>query len=426
MSLVPAVGHAAAVGLGSYLAKKYGHRLVRKYGAKAAKATVKRVIADSKKPKTVTSLERKIGVSRAMPPRRNTGPPQKRQRSEHTYDGGFAGGYSQMESRKYRTGRKQTLKSITDSLMKRNLALCVSEFKNLGPEFTGDMGAYAIGHNIDGGVARRYMPVYLFDLTRTALAGQPCAHRLYMHTTGGDDGKCAWMAVNGLDANGATSTIPYELYRNSVLASTNRPYSIHYGKISIGINLYGQTARPTKFTVSLVQFKDEEALPISDDGENSVTTISQNGNSFWQPRLKALVANPLASQPSAKRKDLKVIRTKTFSIGPTSTTESDPDPHIITVKWTHSMNKVLNMRKYQPTVTDDSIVVDATKSKTDVATSAGAGENLGQSTPHGKDRVYLLVQANAWTPVTAPTTLTSANTPSFDVVLRTTYRYAAN
>lgn len=268
--------------------------------------------------------------------------------------------------------------------------------------------------------------MYLFDLTRTALAGQPTAHRLYVTTSGGDDGKCGWISQNGLDATGAATLIPYELYRSSVLSGGYRPYNIHFGKISIGLNLYGQTTRPTKFTISIVKFKDEEALPVTDDGENTVTTMSQNGNSFWQPRLKALVANPLASQPGCKRGDMTIVRQKTFLIGPTSTVETDPDPHLVNVKWTHQMNKVLNMRKYQPTVTDDLSIVDATKAKVDTATAVTSAENLGQATPHGKDRLYLLVQANAWTPVATGTSVTSANTPSFDVVLRTTYRYAVN
>lgn len=256
------------------------------------------------------------------------------------------------------------------------------------------------------------------DLTHLWDSGLPCLHRLIMHTSGANDGKMGWMSIAGVNATGAGATIPYLRYATQNFPKTNFPDRLHFGKSVMKLNLYGCKTRPTTFTLSLVRFKKDNYTPVNDQATAEVPVCDEIGTALWQSRVKRLVANPIADQSSIRTGDMVVISKRVYNIAPTSTTEADPDPHCITVNWTHDMNKIVSMRKYQSVSTDDAHVIDAQRAQVDVETT----QVTANYTPFAKDRVYLMIEATAWTPLAEADAVNADTSPSIEYNFKTTVR----
>lgn len=410
MSVVP-----YAVGVGAIAARSAINAWKWRQTKKVARAVVKRIKEEARNPKSVTSLERKMGIPRPPP-----GPPAARRRfvggGERGLSSGAQGGYQQHTYRYKKTGSKTALASVAQRLQKLNLDTAVTQFQRLG-QFTGDYGALPLSHTAYTSLQKRYLPLYLMDLTHLADVGQGALHRAYMWTTGYGDGKIGWEVQSGTNKLGVSTNLPFYKYATPGYQVATYHDRLHYGLMKIKLNLYGQTNRPTKFTLQLVQFNSDDYTPVSDDGLSTQTQgANLIGNAFWQPQIKALVGNPIADQVKSRVKAMKVLRTATYEIGPTSSTENDQDPHCITVTWNHYHNRIIKMKKYQPVWADDIDAINPNKPAADV------NVNEAKTTPFAKDRVYLLVKSTAWTTLTDPTAHDASNSASFEINCQTTVR----
>ena len=371
---------------------------------------------EAKRPKTATTLERKMGISstpRYQPGRRKFADGGENSRG---LSAGGQGGYQQHTYRYKKTGSKTALATVAQRLQKVNLDTAVTQFQKMG-QFTGDYGAFPLSHSVYTSTQKRLLPLYLMDLTHLAEVGQGPLHRAYIWTTGGGDGKLGWEVQAGTNKIGTSTNVPFYKYATPGYQVATYHDKLHFGLMKIKLNLYGQTNRPTKITLQLVQFNSDDYTPVSDDGQSTQTAgANQIGNAFWQPQYKALVGNPIADQVRSRVKAMKVLRTATYNIGPTSTTENDHDPHCITVVWNHYHNRIVNMKKFQPVFTDDVDAVNPSKPGGDVAV------NEAKVTPFAKDRVYLLIKSTAWTQLTDPATHDATNSASFEINCQTTVR----
>lgn len=330
---------------------------------------------------------------------------------------GAQGGYNQWDESRMKTGRKAVMATVASTLLKQNLDTGVTCFKNIS-QFNGANGSVFCGHLLDASANKRYLPLYLFDLTHLAEAGQPAAHRLCMETTGADDGKCSWISIPGKDFQNVDSYVPYWHYASTNFPTTAWNNRLHFGSTIIKLNLWGIKTRPVKWIIRLVKFSGDDYTPVADDGLTVTTVTSQLGNAFWQPQVKRLVGNPIADQPTALSRCMKILGTRVVHIGPTVTTESDDRPHIHTLTWKHDINKVVSMRKYQSVSNDDVNVVNP-----NISTSDNNSTHLtADFTPFSKDRVYLMVSCQVFNEVVSPTVRDSSNSPSFDYNLKTTVR----
>ena len=405
-----------AVGAGAIAARTAINAWKRRQTKKVARAVVKRITEEAKRPKTATTLERKMGISstpRYQPGRRKFADGGENSRG---LSAGGQGGYQQHTYRYKKTGSKTALATVAQRLQKVNLDTAVTQFQKMG-QFTGDYGAFPLSHSVYTSTQKRFLPLYLMDLTHLAEVGQGPLHRAYIWTTGGGDGKLGWEVQAGTNKIGTSTNVPFYKYATPGYQVATYHDKLHFGLMKIKLNLYGQTNRPTKFTLQLVQFNSDDYTPVSDDGLSTQTAgASVIGNAFWQPQYKALVGNPIADQVRSRVKAMKVLRTATYNIGPTSTTENDQDPHCITVVWNHYHNRIVNMKKFQPVFTDDADAVNPSKPGGDVAV------NEAKVTPFAKDRVYLLIKSTAWTQLTDPATHDATNSASFEINCQTTVR----
>lgn len=412
MAAIIPYGVAASAAGAQALIAKYARQHVKKAG----KAVVKRIQQDAKRPKSLTSLERAMGVPRASPAATSSRP-AKRARTVPTIMQSAQGGYQQHTTAYVKSGRKVKVASVADQLQRRNIGTAVMQFKSI-PQFSGDFGVRAINNRVIASTGKRNVPIYLMDLTHLANAGQPCFHRLYMWTSGAADGKCGWDSVSGENSVGGTTLVPFLRYASQNFPAASFPDRLHFGRTDIKLNLYGMKTRPTEFILSLVRFKDDHYTPVDDQGLNVIGTCDEIGTAFWQSRIKRLTANPIADQYTIRDRAMQVINRKVYKIGPTTTDQSDPDPHCITVNWKHDINRIVSMRKYQTVSTDDVEVVDANKVPIDTNTS----QPSANYTPFAKDRVYLLIEAKAWVPQVETDPTDATNSPSFDYNVKTTVR----
>ena len=402
-----------AVGAGAIAARGAINAWKRRQTKKVARAVVKRIVEEAKRPKTSTTLERKMGMPSAGAKRRRFADGSENSRG---LSAGGQGGYQQHTYRYKKTGSKTALASVAQRLQKLNLDTAVTQFQKMG-QFTGDYGAFPLSHTLIGPTEKRYLPLYLMDLTHLAGVGQGCLHRAYLWTTGAGDGKIGWEVQAGTDKAGVSTNLPFYKYATPGYQVATYHDRLHFGLMKIKLNLYGQTNRPTKFTLQLVQFKSDDYTPVADDGLSTQTAgANLIGNAFWQPQVTGLVGNPIADQVKSRVKAMKVLKTATYEIGPTSSTESDQDPHCITVQWNHYHNRIIKMKKYQPVWSDDADAVNPSKPAADVAV------NEAKTTPFVKDRVYLVVKSTAWTPLVNPASHDATNSASFEINCQTTVR----
>lgn len=392
------------------------------HAKKMSKVVVTRLRKEAAQPKSATSLERKMGMRRASKPLEASSPylgAYFRRPASATSSGSGAaqGGYQQLASVKVKSGRKSKLSKVATTLQRKNICVAQTQFKNIG-QFTGDYGTLSVNHRNVTSASRRDLPVYMMDLTHL-WGGLATMHRLGMYTAAGaNDGKMGWFSVQGVNDGGSSAFIPHFKYTSPNFPVSTFPNRVHVGASEIKLNLYGCKTRPTKFTLSLVRFKKDNYCPLNDQATAEQNTLDELGTAFWQSRVKRLVANPIADQYRVNGSDMQVIARRVYDIAPTSTTESDPDPHCITVNWTHDINRVVNLKKYQAVDTDDVNVVNANL----IAKDQPSTQISANYTPFAKDRVYLLIEATAWTPLAEADAQDANTSPSLEYNFKTTFR----
>lgn len=308
-----------------------------------------------------------------------------------------------------------------------NLSRLTKEIKNNtetvimkwhGAKTFDDNGYYWCGSGIvvDTGVTTHYtMPCYIFDLTQilqnTSIC-QPMKRANIVNTAGAIDpdsvpGNVIWSDVPGLSiTGGSASTANFLIEKKPRSGSTD---SAAYEKsqllwTQIKMNLWGAKNKAIKYKIQLVKITDTQADPWEYSDYNQHTCM-------WQPELKNLVFNPICnSGQKARSKFLKVLKTYTKVIQPTSSTENDADPHVVTLKmfnrWHRWLNYVKNTSSFLNTPSTQLYDVDYVQT---------SGTQCTAET-HSKDKIFLLIRAEVYTPQQVPD---NTVTPSFDLVVRT-------
>lgn len=331
-----------------------------------------------------------------------------------------SGGYTQWDTFK----RKDKL-SVDMSLVKQMKRILKSNEEKLifrwnGVKSFDDHGYYWLRNNTINGV--RYMPLYFYDLTScvnstqqgvgvpTILHSEPLT-RCYVNSAGSvyfEHDVC-------YKADGSTTTSELQIERGSYgggVDGTGLNHILPHNKdilkwVSIKMNCWGAKARSTKFTVSIVRFKDEVLQPTPFLAPNEKRT------GLFQSILKPISFNPVSTTGSDMRKFLKVLRTETFIIQPTSTTESDQDPHVRTLKWFCRFNRLIDYVQRE----------NSLNTKEDVADQADYAINIGNQNAayaNATKRLYLMISAtNYGKDGEDDTSPTNVETPSFDLSVRT-------
>jgi len=191
--------------------------------------------------------------------------------------------------------------------------------------------------------------------------------------------------------------------------------------------IMGATSRPSRVTVEVWQFTNENLVPPArivstlrtnastlEDTDKGVEAAEELGewNQFWLQNTDELTSNPLIKRgnTSAPVKGHKVLFTKTFEFQPIETDENDTRGHQVQWALTQHLDKILNFagrENYQGTVNlafKDEDVYDT-------------GIAAGNMRAHIRklSRVYLVVKG-----LTFGDDGAAGTTASFDILMRRT------
>lgn len=316
------------------------------------------------------------------------------------------GGYTQWEEEsKTSKMNKYTVSKLTKAMQMLTANKEKTIYRWNGVKNFDDNGAYWLSNIVSGG--NRLMPVYSFDITScinwrngASITAEPLS-QMYL-----DAGGQVWFFAK--DGRNATDTafgpqlLKEQAPQNQV--SVVSPHNKSWLKwVSMKMNLWGCKSRSTKFTVQLVQYNDDTVIP------HHTQVPTEKRTSIFQNIVKTKAYNPIASSAAGlHKKEYKILKSETFVIQPTSTTETDQDPHVKTVNWFLRYDRIIDYVEKATNLTTQGDTAD----QADFAINTGDQNNCYTSP---KKRIYLLVMATNFGIDAAET---NADTPSFDLVAR--------
>jgi len=270
----------------------------------------------------------------------------------------------------------------------------------------------------------RLLPWYMMDLTAvnnwsgTGAGSENLAIPFLQLRQTVATGNMFFKNVTGFAADGTTATPYYATEKAPLLAAagTTSAAIAPFGRsmiqsASISANLWGCTAKATKYMVQVVQIKDDDLVPnhsLAGGVAGDVSLATPKRNDFYQNMIKSWTFNPIATTGGLQSRKYKVLKTQTITIEPNPTTDGDADPQCVVYKAFLKLNKICKYEETSAYLTTDT----DTNDQADYALNVGA-QITNQVNP--KNRIYLVIRATNYG---ADAGDTNVNTPSFDLSVR--------
>lgn len=181
---------------------------------------------------------------------------------------------------------------------------------------------------------------------------------------------------------------------------------------SISANLWGATAKATKYMVQVVRITDEDLNPTNTSGAGTfaldVPNATAKRNDFYQNLIKSWTFNPIATTGGLQSRKYKVLKTQTITIEPNPTTDGDADPQCVVYKAFLKLNKICKYEETSAFITTDV----RTNDQADYAINTGAQIT---TLVDPKSRIYLVIRATNYG---SDALDSNTVTPSFDLSVR--------
>lgn len=329
---------------------------------------------------------------------------------------GVSGGdYTQFTEDRLKSGYKKrtTLSRLVKEVRNKDETVI---YRFSGMNNFNDNGYFWCGKTINTSTSKTMLPMYMFDLTscvnvvnNVVTAAQPFQNA----QANSGLGTITWDTVGGQLANGTTNTgasWQYEKMPSSSSTLTTPHEKSRLKWTDVRLNLFGCKNKAIKWCVQVVKLGDE-ALDPRLSGDLVLATDAQlKHNAFYQGLIKPYTYNPLALT-SADRitKNLKVLKTYTTIIQPTSSVENDTDPHIKVLKWFMRWDRDMNYCERANSLT----------TAADLTEQADFSVQQAQQScyTNTRSKIFLLIRASAYQ---AQTDVLPDNTvaPSFDMCVR--------
>lgn len=307
--------------------------------------------------------------------------------------------------------------AMTSALTKSMLESVVLRWNGV-KSFTGN-GFYWMQNRVVGAGVRS-LPWYMMDLTAVnnwsgaaAITTYPMLQLKQATATG----NMYFDSVTGIQSDGVSTAFTYLTEKapvaNTAILVDERAQPFGRSMIqsaSISANLWGATAKATKYMVQIVQIKDDDLVPdhILAAAGTEVTKATAKRNDFYQNMIKSWTFNPIATTGGLQARKYKVLKTQTITIEPNPTTDGDADPQCVVYKAFLKLNKICKYEETSAFLTTDA----DTNDQADYARNTGA-QITAQVSP--KSRIYLVIRATNYGVDAGDT---NVNTPSFDLSVR--------
>lgn len=327
------------------------------------------------------------------------------------------GGYNQWEQTYHQASFGKLTPAKIDKMSLDNVKFLfqkIGAFNDNGQQFLG---------NYNDNVSVTYQPLALFELNsiNNYISGTLTpACPAYQMTVNNTTGVVGWGVLSGQTNTGGNSS-QWQVEKSSHTTSSSQTYpldnAIHQWS-SLDLELWGQTQKPTKYSVMLCQFNEDVLPPDLVTGGQLVYgdfTGNSNASEFWQSLIKHYSYSPLAKMDDGfNKKKMKILRSYTINIDPTANYENDPDPHVKTMKLFFRFNRKCNFQwKFANSQPQSSTQMNLPNWQQE------DGEN--QCRVHPNARLFVMIRASDFTRKTAPEALTNATTPSISYRLRSSY-----
>lgn len=274
------------------------------------------------------------------------------------------------------------------------------------------------------------MPLWLFELTGVPQnAGQisnTVGYRLqYTFQGAGVQPLITFATVNPLNQTGVAAGNGSWQYENTAqVASTGPGRKDIFSWLDAKLICVGATQVPTKFTIDIVQFKEDYLIPQYTAGNLAGSNDLWNNirSAVYERLVLPYATNPINTQHgmvNSGKKFIKKLHSVSFWIQPKTNVELDPAGDYKIVKLFKWINRVQNYAWSQATRIGQQVGAGG-------AFTEGYEQNINQTfaadvTPG--ERIYLMVRATNQTsgqvtgvPATEPDR--AAVCPTFDLVLR--------
>lgn len=210
------------------------------------------------------------------------------------------------------------------------------------------------------------------------------------------------------DGNDSSNTEWVFEYRSDPAAILTARRYIKQEWFDIRMLLYGCQAQPTKFEISIVQFRKDFLDPIE---MPSSSQEHQDRQSFYHDVAQEMMYNPIMPKTGYKGK-LRVLKKVVVTLQPTLSTQNDTTPASKPVRIFYAHEKICDYMYHSNSISG--LNIDGALNTEKWAQDGVATADYSES-PVAKQRVWLMVRALNTTPTTDET---SANTPSYDIVIR--------
>lgn len=321
-------------------------------------------------------------------------------------EGTAVGGYNQWSRRKVVTGRRVKPAVMDRRLVRANREYSIQGHRNL--KNFDDYGAVPINSSGTGDFKRT--PVHCYSLNSQIIDGDitPCARYLGFNDLSNG---WYWQEFPGMDKDGALVSIPLQMRKSSPCVSNQQRQYHEY--TTIKMNLWGAKAKAIRYQIDLIQPLSDEVNPYH---WAAGTVMGTAAGQAWEEMVKQYTFNPIAKMDHYLKRNFRTIKSISFIIEPTSTTESDADPHVKTLEWFIRRNKLVNFDK--ATTTPVAVQLqDGNQLKTAAEYTANLATSISKH-PRDREQLLLLVRASDYG---APADFSNVVHGSYDIDFATKY-----
>lgn len=320
-------------------------------------------------------------------------------------------GYLQRTQAKVTTGYKPklTLRSLASEVHQRSEPII---YRFQGLKALDDNGYYFA--NVGQAQAPEFtmLPMYIYDLTAIqnyntsgVVSGEPFKRAKWSSSTS----NITWDTIVGINNDGTSTPTTIGIEKRpwaSTLALPHEKSRLLWTDVKM--NLWGAQAKPTAYTIQLIKITDDNLDPW-----NTPSNMVEHSG-FWQSKIKNYVYNPIAYSGGGQyRRGIKVLKTFRREIQPTSTSEADTDPHVVTLKMFNKWYRNLSYKNGGKLLNGDIVNTILAPDYAQMFSSEECKEYTDT-----KSKIFLLIRAEAWNRQDYPT-INNITSPSFDLVVRT-------
>jgi len=354
---------------------------------------------------------RRIGGSRTTTGGANRKRSRLHQRARGSYrrvkrkTEGKAGGYNQWTRMKKVSGRR-----VSSSTMDKRLVRASREYKILGHrnlKSFDDYGAVPINSSGPSADVKR-CPIHCYCLNAQNSTDPVEVARVLEFNDASNS--WSWNSMQGLYYTGApVLSTPQVRKSTSNMLNQGRQYH-EYSHVKL--NVWGAKAKAIRYQIDIVRPLSDEVNPYH-WGVN--TPMGTAACEAWEEMVKQYTFNPIAKFDHYIKKNFKTVKSISFIIDPTSTNESDADPHVKTIDWFIRVNKLTNFDKV--TQTSQYTLADAAELKSAADFTANSAQYVS-ALPRDRETLLLLIRASDYS---SPQVFTNNLHGSYDIDFATKF-----